>query len=227
MRDKLYFGAKRVRRIGAPLNGRSASPRTYSQNWCWGIIEIRCRIACGAVTNDFMLNREQKAKLVEELDEKFKRQRLSIFADFRGISVAKLTQFRRELKKIGAEFKVAKKTLLKLALEKAGPAFSGIEPKELNGEIGIIFGYEEQIAPAKAAARFSKENETFRVLKGVLAGKILEARDVLLLAKLPGREQLLAQLARTLNAPLQNLVNVLQGNIRNLVVVLNQIKSKK
>lgn len=174
-----------------------------------------------------MLNQEQKAKIIEELQDRFRRQRMSIFADFRGISVAKLALFRRELKKIGAELKVAKKTLLKRALEKADPAFSGIEPKELDGEIGVIFGYEDQIAPAKAALKFSRGNETFKVLKGVLAGKILEAREVLALARLPGREQLLGQLAVMLNAPIQGLVNVLQGNIRNLVVVLNELRSKK
>ena len=175
-----------------------------------------------------MLNREEKAKLVSELEDRFRRQRVSIFANLRGISVAKLSQFRRELKKIGAEFKVAKKTLLKRALEAVGPAFSGrIEPEKLEGEIGVIFGYEDQAAPAKAAAKFAKENETFRLLKGILGEKILEAKDVLALAKLPSRGELLAELARSFQAPIQGLVNVLHGSIRNLVVVLNQIKDKK
>jgi large subunit ribosomal protein L10 len=138
--------------------------------------------------------------------------------------VAKLSQFRRGLKKIGAEFKVAKKTLLRRALDAVS---IGIEPEKLEGEIGVIFGYEDQVAPAKAAAKFAKENETFRLLKGILAGKILEAKDVLALAKLPSRGELLAELARSFQAPIQGLVNVLHGNIRNLVVVLNQIKDKK
>lgn len=170
-----------------------------------------------------MLNRQEKAAVVEELRERFSRQRVSIFADIRGISVAKLTQFRRELRKIGAEFKVAKKTLLTRALGAAGQTFSEIESKKLEGEIGVIFGYEDQAAPAKAAAKFVKENETFKVLKGVLDGKILEAKDVLALAKLPSRDELLAKLAYALNAPIQNLANALQGNIRNLVVVINKV----
>lgn len=171
-----------------------------------------------------MLNRQQKEKLVSELDDKFRRQRVSIFADLRGISVAKLSAFRRELKKIGAEFKVAKKTLLKRALDAVG---IDIEPKKLEGELGIIFGYEDQVAPAKAAVIFSKGNETFKVLKGILEGKILETKDILALARLPSRGQLLAEIARALNSPIQGLVNALEGNIRNLVVVLNQIKNNK
>ena len=171
-----------------------------------------------------MLNREQKAKLVRELQDRFERQRVAIFTNLRGISVAKLSQFRRGLKKIGAEFKVTKKTLLSRALASAA---IGIEPEKLAGEIGIIFGYDGEIAPAKAAARFSKENEGFKVLKGILGGKILEAAEVLTLARLPSRDELLGELARAFQSPIQGLVNVLQGNIRNLVVVLNHIKGKK
>ena len=174
-----------------------------------------------------VLNRQEKAAVVEELRERFFRQRVSIFTDIRGISVAKLTQFRRELKKIGAEFKVAKKTLLTRALGAAGQPFSEVEPKNLEGEIGVIFGFEDQVAPAKAAAKFVKENETFKVLKGVLEGKMLEAKDVLALAKLPPRGELLTMLAYALHAPIQGLANVLQGNIRNLIVVINKVAGSR
>lgn len=171
-----------------------------------------------------MLTRDEKAELVEGLKERFSRHRISIFTDIRGISVAKLMAFRRELKKIGAELKMAKKTLLKRALETAG---IGVLPKELEGEVAVIFGYEDQVSPAKVAAKFSKENKTFRVLKGILAGNIIESGEVLALAKLPPKEQLLGHLAQVLNAPIQQLANALQGNIRNLVVILNQVRSEK
>lgn len=175
-----------------------------------------------------MLNRGEKTKVIDELTERFGRQRVSIFTDFRGISVSKLSEFRRELKKIGAEFKVAKKTLLDRALKTVGSAISGgIETKPLEGEIGVIFGFEDQAAPAKAAAKFSKANETFKVLKGILEGKVLEAKDVLALAKLPSREELLAGVARALQAPMRGLAVVLQANIRNLAVVLNQVVRQK
>ncbi len=172
-----------------------------------------------------MLTKAEKIEVVERFTDRFKRQRVSIFADFRGISVAKLETLRRELKKVSAEFKVVKKTLLKRAIEASGAG--EIEPKGLEGEIGVIFGYEDQIAPAKAAAKFAKGNETFKVLRGILSGKVLEAKEVLALAKLPGREQLLAQLAYALNGPIQGLATVLQGNLQNLVVVLNRVKDKK
>ena len=171
-----------------------------------------------------MLTRTQKAIMVEELEKRFKKSAVSIFASFKGISVGKLAAFRRELKKIGAEFKVARKTLLRRALQAGG---SELDPVALEGEIGVIFGYEDQVAPAKAAARFAKSEKTFAMVRGILGGRILEAPELLALSRVPPREELLAGLARAFNAPIQGLVNVLQGNIRNLVVVLNHIKDKK
>ena len=170
------------------------------------------------------LTREKKTKIVEELAGRFKKQKIAIFTDFLGVNVTKLTTLRREMKKAGAEFKVAKKTFLRIALKAIGIEY---DPKTLEGEIGVIFGYEDQIGPVKTAAKFSKENTTFTVLKGILDGKFLEGREVLTLAKLPGREQLLAQLAWVLNSPIQGFHTVLHGNLRNLVVVLNKIKEKK
>lgn len=171
-----------------------------------------------------MLSKQKKQEIVKELSDKFQKQKSAIFTDFRGIGVNKLMLLRREMKKLGAEFRVAKKTFLRLALQSIGVAY---DPKELEGEIGVIFGYEDQIAPAKAAVKFSKENETFKVLSGLLGGKLLESKEVLAFAKLPSREQLLAKLVGALIAPMQGFHNVLQGNLRNLVVVLHKIKDNK
>ena len=174
-----------------------------------------------------MLTRTQKAVVVDELCDRLGRQRISIFTDIRGVSVAKLSALRRELRKAGAELKVAKKTLLKRALQATGTAFGGVEPKALDGEIGVIFGYEDQVAPAKAAAKFAQDNETFKVLTGVLEGRMLAAGEILALARLPSRDALLAQLANALEAPIRNLAGALGGTIRNLVGVLGNVNRQK
>lgn len=171
-----------------------------------------------------MLTKTQKSRVVEDLIDKFKRQKIAIFSDFHGISVSKLQALRRLLKKDEAEYKVAKKTLLDRALEVAGEK---LKTKELQGEIGVIFGYGDEIVPAKTLLKFSKANETFKILGGILDKRLLSAKDVIMLAKLPSKDVLIGQFIRTLQAPLRGLVNVLQGNIRNLVVVLNKIQDKK
>lgn len=171
-----------------------------------------------------MLTKIQKASVIEGLKEQLKRQKILIFSDFRGISVAKLKQLRRALKKGDAEYKVAKKTLIDRALKEAN--LPG-EVKKLEGEIGIAFGYGDQVEPAKVLLKFGKENETFKVLGGILNATILGAKDIVALAKLPSREILLAQVVEAIAGPIRGLVTVLQGNMRNLVVVLNQVKDKR
>lgn len=171
-----------------------------------------------------MLTKAQKSKVIDDLADKFKRTKIAIFSDFHGISVTKLQALRRLLKKDEAEYKVAKKTLLDRALKEADEEF---KTKELQGEIGVIFGYGDEIVPAKTLLKFSKANETFKILGGILNNRLLSAKDVIILAKLPPKDVLIEQLVGTLQAPLRGLVNVLQGNIKNLVVILNKIKVNK
>ena len=172
-----------------------------------------------------MLNRAEKEKIVQDLAKKFGDEKIAIFSQIRNVPVAKLNAFRRELKKLGAELKITKKTLMKRALEAVGIT---LDPRrELEGEVGVIFGYDDEISAAKLAQKFKKGNETFKILLGLLEKRIISSADVLALAKLPSREQLLAKLAGVLVAPMRNLLNVLQGNQRNLVVILNKIKEQK
>lgn len=171
-----------------------------------------------------MQTRIQKEEIIVDLAKKFELEKIAVFSQIRGISVAKLSLFRRELKKMGAELKIAKKTLLRLALERIG---IDTNPKDLEGEIGVIFGYENQVETAKLIQKFKKGNDTFKILRGLLERKILSPEQIVALAKLPQREQLLAMLAQTLVSPIRNFMNVLQGNQKNLVVVLNKIKGLK
>lgn len=171
-----------------------------------------------------MLTKSQKEKIVDDLAKKFAEEKIVIFSKIHKIPLQRLDDLRRKLKKIGAELKIAKKTLMKRAVEIAGLA---LDPKKLEGEVGIIFGYENQVETAKIVQKFKKENDTLQILAGLLDKKIISGADVVALAKLPSREQLLAMLAGTLVAPIRNLLNVFQGNQRKLVVVLTKIKDKK
>lgn len=173
-----------------------------------------------------MITKAQKGKIVEELKERFARQRIAIFSDFHGVSVAQSIALRRLLRKENAEYRVAKKTLFDRALGESGIGM-GLRVKNLKGEIGVAFGYGDQVAPAKVISKFAKGVETFKILGGLLDGNLLNDVQVLALARLPGREVLLAQLVSGLSAPLRGLASILQGNIRNLAFVLNQVKDKK
>lgn len=171
-----------------------------------------------------MITRKQKEDLVNDNTDKFKKQKIAVFTDFHGVSVTKLQQLRRQLRKGGAEYKVTRKTLIDRALAEAGIS---TRTKELKGEIGITFGYEDETGITKVLIKFRKENETFKILGGILGNKILSEKDVVAFSRLPSREILLAQVVGAMQGPIKGLVTVLNGNLRNLVVVLNKIKKNK
>jgi large subunit ribosomal protein L10 len=170
------------------------------------------------------LTKAKKQEVTKELADKFSRKKIAIFSDFHGVSVAKLQALRRLLRKDQSEYKVSKKTLLDRALTESGIP---LKTKEMQGELGVTFGYGDEVLPAKTLLKFGKENETFKILGGILGNRLLSAKEIMALARLPAREVLLTQVAGTLSTPIRGLVTVLNGNIKNLVVVLSKIKDKK
>ena len=171
-----------------------------------------------------MITKQQKTELVNELTDKFKKQKITVFTDFRGVSVMKLQGLRRQLKKSDGEYKVARKTLIDRAAQDSGVSFKA---RELEGEVGITFGYSDEAGLTKILVKFRKGNETFKILGGILGNKILSEKDIVAFSKLPSREILLAHVVGALQGPMRGLVVALGGNIRNVVVLLNKIKEQK
>ena len=167
------------------------------------------------------LTKEQKQKIVEDLKEKIARQKAMIFVDFTGLKVKDLSNLRKKLKAANSELKVTKKTLLDLVFKKARLA---IEAKKIKGEIALIFGYNDGLSLAKMIYQFSETNPNLKILGGFFEKKFQEAEEIITLAQLPTREELLAKLVGTIFAPVSNLVNVLQGNIKGLIYELSAIK---
>jgi large subunit ribosomal protein L10 len=119
-----------------------------------------------------------------------------------------------------------KKTLLKLAFKEK--EITAIDPKELKGELGVIFGFKDEITPAKIIYKFSQQHESLpKILGGILENNFKEEQDIVALAKLPSKEELLRKLLGSISNPISALVNILQGNIRGLVYVLGQISKNK
>jgi large subunit ribosomal protein L10 len=99
--------------------------------------------------------------------------------------------------------------------------------KFFSGPTAIAFGEEDAVSPAKILVEFAKDHEVLEIKAGLLNGEIIAKEKVEALAEIPSREELLAKAFASMKAPLTGLVNVLQGNIRGLVQVLNQIKEEK
>lgn len=169
--------------------------------------------------------KEQKKKTLESLEDNFKKSKTAVFVNFQGLNVKDTTVLRNLLRKEKVEYEVAKKTLLKLAVEKTGQ--EGVDPKSLNGNVAVAFGFEDEVTPAKILNQFRATHEALKILGGTLEKKYIDAARVIELANIPDRQELLAKLVGSINSPVSGFVNVLAGNLRGLVQVLKAISEKK
>ena len=171
-----------------------------------------------------MLTKDQKKKIVTELTEQVKRSKALVFVDYKGVSVKDISDLKRELRKEGVLMKVTRKTLFDIALRESGIELS---TKQMAGQVAMTVSEQDEVAPAKILAKFSKGNDKLKILGGVLEAKVLSAEDVKALAKLPSKDEMLAKLVGTINAPVSGFVNVLAGNLRGLVQVLKAVSESK
>jgi len=170
------------------------------------------------------LNRDEKAGKVRELNETFSKAKFAVVADYRGLKVTELEKLRGELRRNNAHIQVAKNTLLKLAVE--GTEYEGLS-ESFTGTTAIAFSYDEPVGPAKVLSDFAKEFEALEIRSAIMDGKALSADDVIALAKLPSKDQLLGQLCGVLVAVPTGFVRALNGVSSNLVYALQAIKEQK
>ena len=166
----------------------------------------------------------EKQQYVKELAEKFKKASAGVLVDYKGITVAQDTKLRAGLRAAGVDYSVKKNTLIRLAVREAG-----LEKLEevLTGSTAIALSDDDLVAPAKLLAKFAETNDKFKIKAGFVEGNAIDAAQVKALASLPAKEVLIAQVLGGLNAPITGFANVLNGNIRGLVVALNAIAEKK
>ena len=167
----------------------------------------------------------QKQETVKSLEDGLKAAKAVVFANFQGLKVSEAEELRRECRKNDVKVVAAKKTLVKRACEEMG--LKDIDPKVFAGGVATFMALCEELSAAKIVANFSKNHEVMQLFGGVLEGKFIDATMVKSLASLPGKQELLGKLVGTLNAPVSGFVNVLAGNLRGLVGVLNNIAKAK
>lgn len=170
-----------------------------------------------------------KQAVVAQLKEQLESAKGVVLTSYKGLTVAQDTELRRELREAGVSYHVVKNTMLRIAAKEAG--IEGIE-EHLEGTTAFAFSTEDAVAPAKVICGFIKKNkledaEVLTVKVGMVEGKVIGVVEVKALAALPSREELIAKLLGSMNAPISNTVNVLQGVIRNAVYVLDAIRSQK
>lgn len=169
-------------------------------------------------------SKEQKKDFLDKLKDKLSKSKSVVFSSDTGLNVKTSQALRQELKQSGAEYLVAKKTLLKLATKDLD---DNQEMDNLKGSVGVILSYEDEIAGPRVLNKFAEENETLELGGGILEGSFIMPDIVKRLANLPSRKQLLANLVGSLKSPIVGMVGVLGGTTRSFVQVLNAIKDNK
>ncbi len=170
------------------------------------------------------MGRPERAASISALRQRLSGARSVVLTNFRGLSVAEMTELRTLLRKSAVEYTVVKNTLAKIAVADTELAALAAH---LEGPTALAISRADPAAPSKVLATWSKTRPTFTIKGGVLEGRLVGPADIVALAALPPREILLARLAGTFQAPLQGLANVLAGPIRALATALEQVRQRK
>jgi large subunit ribosomal protein L10 len=172
-------------------------------------------------------SKEQKREILKDLTDRAERAKSIIFAGFERLGVKENEELRKGLKAENSEYCVAKKTLLNLVFSKL-KLEGEVNARKFTGRVAAIFGYGDEVSPARIIGQFIRSHEEkVYFVGGILENKFLSAEEVAVLAKLPGKKELYARLAGSINAPVSGFVNALAGNLRNLVYALKAIEEKK
>lgn len=159
------------------------------------------------------IRKEKKEAIIGEVTDALKGANSAVFVNFHGLTVAEGTELRRLLRAEGARYGVVKKTLMRRALAEAG--ITGEQPS-FDGEFGFAWS-EDLIAPARVVYGFVKTHEGHLALQGgIFEGRYKNAAEMEVIARIPSRETLIAQVVQLINSPLSG-----------LVIALNQVAEKK
>lgn len=168
------------------------------------------------------MKRSEKDQLVAELTGKLKGASAVYYTDFTGLNVKRMTELRRRFRKAGVEYVVIKNTLALRAVNE-----SGLAGERLRGPTGLVVG-SDPVAAAKVLSDFARENDQKPEVKGgLLDGRQIGVEQVKALANLPSREQLLAELAGGLQAPLAGFVGAMNGLLYMFAGALDALRTQR
>jgi len=155
------------------------------------------------------LTKEKKQKSLTDLKSYIAKQKSIVFVDFAKVNSKDLFALRKSLKEAGCNLKVAKKTLARIAFGQSNISFWNKIKKNLPGQLALVFGIEDEIAPARISNKFLKVNENFKILGGIFENRFIDKERVLVLANIPTRDELLSKLVGSLASSMTNFVRVL------------------
>jgi len=155
------------------------------------------------------LTKEKKQKSLADLKEKISKQKSVIFADFSKVNSKDLFDLRKKLKEAGCLLKIGKKTLIRIAFGQSGISFWNKIKNSVPGQLALVFGIDDEIAPARISNQFVKTNENFKILGGIFEKRFIGKEKVLELANIPSRNELLGRLVGSIASSMIGFITVL------------------
>ena len=172
-----------------------------------------------------MKTRERKQKDLNALTEHLNNSKSAMLVGFTKLTVTKDQEFRNQLRGAGANYRVVKNTLARIAVK--GTPYEGAT-EHLKGVTGIVWSNEDAVVLSKTVYKFVKDNADIYTFKaGIVEGKVVDLSQVTAIASLPSKEELISKLMFVLNAQAQRIVTVINAVPRDLAVVIKQIGEKK
>lgn len=171
------------------------------------------------------VTRAQKAEDLKELQEKLEKAQSVVFAHYIGLKVSEVSELRRKLKAAGAEMRVAKKTLIRIAAEKQG--LPALDDAALPGPVACIVSYEEPTAGAQVAHAFAKTHPQVSLVGGIFDKKLLTRMQALEFARLPSKLVLLATFACMIRSPLTKFASACSSPLSGFARAMSELAKKK
>ena len=165
-----------------------------------------------------------KQDKVSQIRENIDKAQVAIVTEYKGYSVEEITNLRRALQKEGGDYMVTKNTLAKLAIKDTPYE---VLTETLKGPIAIAFGFEDQVAPAKALSKFIKDTKKGEIIAAAMDGKLLSANEAKALATIPSKEEIYAKMLGCINSPATGIAGCVNGVMSALVRAIDQVREQK
>lgn len=172
-----------------------------------------------------MKSKAEKQKDLESLTEQFQKAKAAMLVGFQGMTVAKDQELRNQLRDAGVSYEVVKNTLARKAA--AGTALEAATD-QFKGVTAVALSSGDPVGLSKAISKFTKANpDVFSFKVGIVEGKVVALKDVEAIASLPSKEELISKIMFLFNAQAQRLATVTNAVVRNLVIVMDQVRAQK